>query len=521
MLSPIYIPLKYWMYPIGNTPAVNLLRDTPASNEREETLGVLCLACGDPRSILFTLWSETVQNKERRYHFTCCDTEPAILARNVVLLTMIADYHSTTDDTTGHCIWNLFYHMLISKSDLTVLQEHAAKLLTASESLQTWLTSSYGDYVQLTNEATLTELRQYWSQYKTMDVSGRVVANVREGMSQRSKEIATYWVTGVAGGDCKSLGKKGHANPMFAVSSAPSGEFAVHYGTEPLLGFHLAEAFRKLHCGEKMTLAAQGDRLVEAAKTQFTAWCQTFKKFVEHRRVCVQLFCGDALALCHQLQLRVASTKQTNAARFYTKPWKLQPLRLDGQDGCNDSRWPSMSRFDVVDTSNLGDHVGLINMIVAEAPLLRNHPTSILCTESLLAASEDPKTSLSNALESDVATFSLLIGLAPIGLLAGTTLEAVSNEAELASLTPSSQRQKQSQYRLRIHWKSPDVQPFSAPRDSESEGKAVKREKVDASELAAWLFSMYKKMFAKEDVSTLFSTAQRMQSNHFSTDLQR
>ncbi|KAL8773673.1 MAG: hypothetical protein Q9209_001439 [Squamulea sp. 1 TL-2023] len=438
--------------------------------------------------------------------------------------------------------------MLISKSDLATLQKHAAKLLTASESLQTWLTSSYGDYVQFTNEATLIELRQYWTQYKIMDVSGNVVVNFRKGISQRSKEIATssflhglrsagplwiaglelsshmyrrYWETGVAGGDCKSLGEKGHANPMFAVSSAPSGEFAVHYGSEPLLGFHLAETFRKLHCGGKMTLAAQADRLVKAAKTQFTTWCHTFKTYVEHRRVCVQLSCGDALALCLQLQLRVASTKRTDVARYYTKPWKLQPLRLDGQDGCRKSRWPLMSRFNVIDTSNLGDHVGLINMIVAAAPLLRNHPTSILCTESLLAASKDPTTSLSDALGSDVATFSLLVGLAPIGLLAGTTLEAVSNEAGLASLTPTSQRQKQSQYRLRVHWKSPDVQPFSSCWDSESEGKAVKRVKLDSNELAAWLFSMYKNMFAKEDLSTLFSSAQRMQSNHYYTDMQR
>lgn len=49
------------MYPIGNTPAVNLLRDTPSSDGQKEVIRVLCLACGDPRSILFTLWSESGQ----------------------------------------------------------------------------------------------------------------------------------------------------------------------------------------------------------------------------------------------------------------------------------------------------------------------------------------------------------------------------------------------------------------------------------------------------------------------------
>lgn len=61
MFTPTYIQLKYWFYPCGNTPAVNLLRDIPASSREEETIRVLCLACGDPRSILFTLWSEQGQ----------------------------------------------------------------------------------------------------------------------------------------------------------------------------------------------------------------------------------------------------------------------------------------------------------------------------------------------------------------------------------------------------------------------------------------------------------------------------
>ena len=102
MSTPTHIQMQYWMYPTGNTPAVNLLRDTPAYNDGESPIRVLCLACGDPRSILFTLWCEQTQGSyfdnalgfclaqpqadelllldtRRHYHFTCCDIEPAIL----------------------------------------------------------------------------------------------------------------------------------------------------------------------------------------------------------------------------------------------------------------------------------------------------------------------------------------------------------------------------------------------------------------------------------------------------------
>ena len=466
----------------------------------------------------------------------------------MVLLTLIDDRNLSKDDVKSHSIWNLFYHMLISNSDLVTLQEHAGKLLIASETLQTWLESSYGDYLQFTNEATLAELRHYWSQYVSVDVSpkSKIDVSVRNGMSKRVKEIGTstfahglrsagflwlsglevlshtyrsYWKTGVAGGntaDCTKLGQKSHVNPMFAASSSPLGEFAVHYGSDPLLGFHLTETFRRLyHCGEKDSLAAQSDRLVEAAKTQFTDWCHAFSALVRSRRACVQLFSGEAVALCHQLQLGIGD------ASFYTKPWKLQPLRLDGHAGQIASRWPFSDRFDVIDTSNLGDHVGLINMIVATAPLLRTQATSVLCTESLLAASDDPTSSLSAVLGTDIVTFSLFIGLAPTGLLAGTTLEAVSNEAGLRSISSPVGIQQQSQYRLRIHWKSPYVQSSPAWLVSSDKEKTLKQVSVDADGLAAWLFSIYKKMFAKEDLSTLFSGLQSMQNKHYFTDMQR
>ncbi|KAL8814728.1 MAG: hypothetical protein Q9223_006071, partial [Gallowayella weberi] len=443
--------------------------------------------------------------------------------------------------------------MLISKADLFILQEHTTKLLEASQCLETWLASSYGDFIQFINAATLRELRQYWTQYKTLDVSGKINTDFRDGMSKRTKEIGTlnflqglrsagplwmsgmevcgyvyrkYWETGVAGGnptDYKELGAKGRglANPMFVVSSAPSGKFAVHYGSEPLLGFHLAETFRELHSAEKLALAAQSERLVEMGKAQFNDWCRNFALFVKHRRFCVQLFSGDAVALCHQLQLGIACGRQDDQASFFSKPWKLQPLHMDGHVGHDHSNWPPLGGFDVIDTSNLGDHIGLINMIVATAPLMRRRRTSILCTESLLAASDSANSALLAALGTDVATFSLLVGLAPIGLLAGVTLEAVSNEAALQSFLGSSHLQRQKQYRLRVHWKSPDVQPNTVPLDSETDEKTRRRVKVNSRELAAWFLSMYKKMFAHEDVSNLFSRMQRMQSKSYSTDMQR
>ena len=46
----------YWWYPLGNTPAVDFLRE--ARKNGDGSIKILSLACGDPRSILYTLWCE-------------------------------------------------------------------------------------------------------------------------------------------------------------------------------------------------------------------------------------------------------------------------------------------------------------------------------------------------------------------------------------------------------------------------------------------------------------------------------
>lgn len=66
MLTKLAIRLREFFYPVGNTPAVNLLRDVPEPRSKPEQqceLKLLLLACGDPRSILFSLYSTNLKGK--------------------------------------------------------------------------------------------------------------------------------------------------------------------------------------------------------------------------------------------------------------------------------------------------------------------------------------------------------------------------------------------------------------------------------------------------------------------------
>lgn len=110
MFSPTYVQLKYWFYPTANTPAISLVSDSPQS-DGEETIKVLSLACGDPRNILFSLWNEQGHQSKRTIDFTCCDIEPAVLARNVVLLALVANKISSRE------LWEIFLRARCNSND--------------------------------------------------------------------------------------------------------------------------------------------------------------------------------------------------------------------------------------------------------------------------------------------------------------------------------------------------------------------------------------------------------------------
>ncbi|KAI9713338.1 MAG: hypothetical protein M1812_006697 [Candelaria pacifica] len=519
MFTPTYVNLRYWFYPTGNTPAVNLFRELPAPNGEDgggEPVEALLLACGDPRNVLFSLACEL--DSARKFDITCCDLEPAVLARNVILFTLIADKKLPAD------IWNIFYHFFIPDRSLKVLHDQVEKLLLASDPLQAWGESQYGASIQFLNVDTLNQLRKYWALYLGTkshsplesqrferdtrasiaqiykDKVGDRYANHgtrsagvawARGMEFMGRAFKAYWETGVVGGNSVDLqaleDSKGHVNPMFAISSAPSGQFAVHYGTDPLLGFNVTDAF-----DDKYTT----NSVVQAAKARFQGWCGDFSTRLTTKSVLLKLFCGDAIRLCHGLQ-----RKSSSHIDGYLGPWTARPLSLGGLDGTESP----LQYYDIIDTSNLIDHVGILNVLTAAAPLLRKEVSSCLYTESLLQATKDITASLQTILCSDLTTISLILGLAPVGHLLGMTMDDISTEALMFTVFSAANEGGQRQYRLRVPWKYPELgDPYDGTleRGINCQSKII----INADQLADLYFAIYKKMFASEDLSTLMAS---------------
>jgi MYND finger len=321
-----------------------------------------------------------------------------------------------------------------------------------------------------------------------------------------------FWETGVVAGnsmDVHNLEVDGHGrvNPLFALSSAPNGKFAVHYGTDPLLGFHLASAFDDETCSEWDLK----NKIVGLAKTQFSEWCTTFKEQVHANTLSIRVFCGEALRFCHALQAVHTSTYQIpKIVRAYTYPWDSTELVLQTIDSSGDS-----SLYDIIDTSNLIDHVGMLNVLPAVIPLLAHRITSVLYTNGMLRAAEDTTTTLSALLCSDVATMSLIFGLTPTAQLLPYTVDAVGIEAAVDLITPKKVGRR-GQYCVSIAWRIPN---FGDCFQVQEGLYPCRQLTCEPQQLAKYFYKLYLTMFSYEDMSLMMGSLMRQEKSPLAVDL--
>ena len=462
----------------------------------------------------------------RLYSCQAGKTDPQSVARNVMLLTMIVENQSASpkslDETTAlQSIWNIFYHLFLPASDLRKLQDHAKRLASASTSADAWKASNFNLCVAFVSQSTLSILHEYWSLYaksittneqaalneKFRDAARKIVeekigsdfvlnslrasgAHIFDDIEVMRLTLINYLRTGVAGGNTADQLRlhgalEGCANPMFAHSAAPKGIYAVHWGCEPLVGFHLAEVFDK-----GLPVSSTIESAVALAKTQFAGWCDAFKSTVEARKVRLLLHCGDAIALCHQIQ-----RENTNepvlppTLPLYLAPWTSASLRLDDPDWIHGERL-----FDVIDTSNISDFLGVLTVLAATVPLLKRAASSTLHTETLMLPFGDVARALEDSLCADVSTMSLMIGLSPLGHLTGEIAD--SNASETMLLRAQESREEALRYyRMRTMWKAPEL---GDPRAWSEKRKKIH---VPANELCGILVGVLKRMFTHEQKS--------------------
>ncbi|KAF8474954.1 hypothetical protein BDZ91DRAFT_845166 [Kalaharituber pfeilii] len=564
MLHPAYINLTYFFHPTGVTPATCLTQDLSP----QRPASILLLNCGDPRSILFTLYNSDPECL-RVLDFTCCELEPAVLARNVLLFSLLIDDRNLSQDNSP-LHWNIFYHILLDPESFQLLQRQSKKLYEISADEPTWRNSEYGNVLRVISKDTLEKLRSFWKKYadtadyteeqmKTYEDSykegwerirrnyvgtTRVISGCRTAgplwmESTRASDLSLkkYWKTGVAGGNDQDHASAKHANPTFAFSSAPHGAFSLHYGTDPLLGFHSVTSYTTVvsataspeepsspaspaslpsilsFASSSPNREQQVNRVVLSAKAQFSAWCDSFKTHSALNLVTIRFFCGAAVNFCLALQERRTIDPPCGFAYGFNQLWRGAHLKLDGSDYEGPVAATGPLQFDIIDTSNLSDEIGLLNTIVCAAPLLIQKPSSAIYTETLIHSSEEETSELSKILFGDLTTITLLLNLAPLGHLTGIASQATFHEAGilLGGSSANSNTGSRDLLHTRIPWKEPVLGDSLASKYLLSP-KCI----FNDGELAALLFDIYCRMFSHEFKPTVYFSNNGLPKNNSS-----
>ncbi|CAH0393731.1 unnamed protein product [Bemisia tabaci] len=523
MISSTVLLTKFFYYPLGNTPPNSLTQDLPP----EQDADILLLGCGDARNILFTCFVDNA----RRIDVTCCDIEPGIQARNVLLYSLLIDDEANLNIDR---IWNIYYHWSLDTESLELLETQIEKLLQFSESIDQWHSSAYGSAIRFCDGTSLSRVRDYWSNYssrghpppKNEKRIGRMKAAIERAQSSRKERLKNgfdlsgmrsalpvieldavtnfakvsehWWKHGTVPLSADILRKTTHLNPAFLYS--PTDVLTLHYGLSPLQGFSLSTAHTPISKGSAFHLPkgdlSSIDYVVECAKRHFTIWALSFRIAVANKLI-IRIFTGDALAFCFALcshKQSIAAGKKDNWFRTNSSS-SIIDLHVDQGSKIK----PAPVNFDVIDTSNIADHLGALNLMSLGSVLLKHHASSSLYTETLVQMHSSLVDRLSNILCSDVRAMPLFLGFVLPDLFTNAT-NSVEEDYLMGPILETISRNEMSatQSRSRLRWKrSRGFQGVNKSGSGHIE--------VEAAQLAKFLVAAHDAMFKYEDPNWLLS----------------
>ncbi|TFY83360.1 hypothetical protein EWM64_g646 [Hericium alpestre] len=434
-------------------------------------------------------------------------------ARNVLLFSLVADGKPIAQ------IWNINFHMYLDKKSHLILVEQCKKLIEFSETHERWAESPYGAFLRMSSDYTLSELHRHWGLYCAMnDLPSSRLKPVRNAFTQQSKSSSRiavlgssrsagplmafmgqtplehfrqYWRTGISSSSPRDIEAATLLNPTFVYSLAGEG-CNVHYGSDPLTSFHLAALFGN---SKKSVTVSQ---MIQAAKAEFADWCSAYHASVSatsSARPVVRFLTADATVACRSIH--AMATTGTLKLNIAVAQWKTHLMELS-RDEYVARRAPTM--FNVIETSNLDDRIGPLNVLTAAAPLLYYKPSSVLYTESVLSIGEDATKEFVERLYADITSLALIIGLCPVAYISGFTSR--SNTHELMFHKHTKTKEGANPFHQVTTWKAPTS---GDPHVADGLGRGGSLPVAfDSRQFATLLYDMYHQIFEQQDSMTFY-----------------
>ena len=421
------------------------------------------------------------------------------------------------DGESSLVIWSIFYHFFLDDASLGLLLAQCRKLVQISDDMQTWRASKYGGFLSFCTDHTLAEIRRHWALYLEMEampyqkkinlkdnfISSMIAVRYKyskvysavnaagplaaEIIELAPKLFTKFWSTGVTVGISAHSNPCPHLNPTF-VYSASGTKFNVHYGTDPIISFHLAPIFTSIKATGRPSIIGIKD-VVEGARQQFFSLCSSLKNRLSPEssaNLTIRFFVGDALAFCRALHY--CGNGNLTETGIYTYPWGGSQIDFNVQDYSHIGTRRAPLTFNVIDTSNLSDHLGVINILVLTVPLLQRSSASTIHINTLFSTRTSDLRLISKA-PADIPTLSLFLGVAP-----SLNLSPFTTHSNKHIMVLPVDRSPQS-----ISWKL----PFSAIPGTAHDiqiSNTISQLVFDPRKIAEFLFKVYRNIFPTENV---------------------
>ncbi|KAH6847648.1 hypothetical protein B0I37DRAFT_431407 [Chaetomium sp. MPI-CAGE-AT-0009] len=462
-------------------PAVSLTEALPQGADAD----ILLLGCGDVRNIMYTCSAEQGM-PERKLDITACDIDEFVIARNVLLFTILLD---DNENILLRQIWNIYYNFHLDDSELQILETQAEKLVSLSYTLRDWHASPYGATLRFCDEATLALVHHIWAEYaeeacptmranhpharafwyalntartKQHDEHQATEQDVSRSCAPLAMEMAKdllftthqHWEEGLVSTEplpTSSDEEPGIPNPLFA---APILTFsALKWPTNPLLSFHLGAAQAKLTRSSFLYMDNKHEpfseiqeRIVKSAFTQFADWTDAFREAAP--RTVIRFTACEAFALCYTL--RFHQKAGATSCEFYRGKHGFDVFNL-AQPEYYGETGKAPNQFDIIDTSTLSQSVSMLNLLVSAGPLLKDGPSSTLYTADLFTRREF---NFKKLLHEQSTSISILLGLVPTEYWTNAmTVSPVDQLLTAWSDEAATRGDKDPSFRSRISWK--------------------------------------------------------------------
>ncbi|KAL8377187.1 hypothetical protein RB595_008052 [Gaeumannomyces hyphopodioides] len=529
MLTPcITRPVDY-LYALGNTPAISLARAVPHGVNAD----ILLLGCGDVRNLLYTAYAEKGM-PPRKLDITCCDSNDFILARNAIFLSFLIDRIRPGQYPQ---LRSLYYDLFVDEAILELFRTQLHRLAEAAGSWESWHGSPYGPVIKFADHITFVIFRrtlsklsyaastdgvassfnQYQASLKASwremqrhtGVQGSTITALRSAapLSLRLSDESIvgdvthsynkYWNKATNAID--STQSADRANPLFALPIA-RGESVLHSGTDPVTGFHLATAFAPLMHGSPIRMESAPRYGISksnwAMQELFREWTQALQETVSHGRLVVRFVSTDALTLCHTLRYCAAKRPERPSAGLYRRQLSAQALELDqGQYGGAAKDTAAPVTFDAIDSSNLADSLGALNILSSAGPLLKPTPWAALSTEVLRSPAADERESFAKLLPGGTLALAHMLGFTVAEYWTNTTVAGGGLEV-IGAMLKGTDGGPARMFPGRMTW-VPDAQ-LSGHKDT-----TPSRLKLDTDTATGITWRVYADMFEAENVENI------------------